>query len=198
MRPGRSFAALQLAAVAAVSVLVGHWAGYLAAVPDAGLRETVLLDSGHAYWVLAVKLAMLLGVASLAASGFDAVRRGVGGAAAPEAWTLPRALVALLTIQLGSFTILEVSERVLAGEPLTDLVHHNVFAWGLLAQLLIAPLGALLLVWLGRALRRIVSLVSSHAGLPIARATAVALPSLARFVPARDWRGAFATRGPPA
>jgi hypothetical protein len=194
--PGRSYAALQLAAVAAVSVLVGHWAGYVVAVPDAGVRETVLLDSGHTYWMLAVKLALLLGVVSLAASGFDALRRGLVRAAAPDGWTPARALFALVTIQLGSFTILELSERTLAGEPLAELTHHNVFFWGLAAQLVVAPLGALLLGWLGRAVRRIVAIVALvHSAPP--RAARVAWPALAEHVPPRDWRGAFASRGPP-
>jgi hypothetical protein len=198
MTTGRSYAALQMAAVAAVCVLVGHWAGYFVAVPHANLRDAVLLESGHTYWVLAVKLAMLLGVVSLATGGLDALRRGLSGANAPDGWTLPRAITSLALIQVGTFSVLEVSERVLAGEGLADLFHHNVFAWGLLTQLLIAPIGGLLLSWLGRALSRVVTFVAALRRAQRRHAGVLARPVLAIYVPSRDWRGTYATRGPPA
>lgn len=188
---------MQLAAVAAVSVLVGHWVGYVVAVPHAGVRDTLLLNSGHTYWMLAVKLALLLGVASLAASGFDALRRGLSGAAGRAGWGLSRGIVALALTQVASFTMLEVGERMLAGEPLAGLVHHNVFFWGVAAQLFIAPLGGLVLTWLGRVFRRVAAIVAATR-LPRPRATAINWPSLDLYVPSPDWRGTYSTRGPPA
>lgn len=192
-----SHAALQLSAVAAVAVLVGHWIGYVVAVPDARLRDTILLDSGHSYWLLAVKLSLLLGVASLVASGLDAVRRGLNAAGAPEGWRLTQAFASLAVIQVAAFTTLEVGERVLAGEPVAHLFHHHVFAWGVVAQLLIAPLGAILLAWWGRALRRVTARAASARPTP-GRSTAVAWPNLQTFVSTRYRRGPVAVRGPPA
>jgi hypothetical protein len=193
----RSFAPLQLAAVAIASVLVGHWIGYVVAVPDAGLRETILLDSGHAYWLLAVKCALLLGAASLAAGALDALRLGLSRAKPREGWSFRHALPALALIQVAAFTFLEVSERVIAGEPLGELMHHDVFAWGILAQLLIAPVGALVLAWLGRALRRVVTAVARSR--PVQRPSArQAFPVFATRVSTAFWRSPVAGRAPPA
>ena len=193
----RSYAALQLASVAAAFVLVGHWIGYRVAVPDAHLRDAVLLSSGHAYWLFAVKCALVLGIASLAASAFDALRRSLHRAPEQPAWRARPAGLALVVIQVASFAALEVGERILASEPLAELFHHNVFLWGLVAQLAIAPLGALLLASLGRALSR-VARAGGRARVIEPRGGSVAWPALAPVVPSRDWRGAFAVRGPPA
>lgn len=192
----RSFAGLQLAAVAAASVLLGHSAAYVAAVPNAGLRDTILLNSGHAYWMLGVKLALVLGGAALAASGMDALRRGIGRLDAPDGWRFSHALVALVLIQTAGFTLLEVSERILVGLPVGEMLQHDLFAWGIAVQLLIAPLGALALAWLGRALRRIVEHVR---GRPFTapRATQQFLPTSPARVPAPVWRAPVCVRGPP-
>lgn len=196
MRVWRSSTALQLAAVAAVSVLVGHWLAYLAAVPHAGLRDELLLTSGHGYWLLAVKASLVLGTAALAGSGIDAVRRR--RAEEVPRWTWRAALISLVVVQLCSFTFLEAGERILAGEPWQAMVHHDVYAWGLLAQLLLAPLGAALLRVIGRALQGVATLSVALTPIAAARAVSVPVPALQGFVSRRDWRGAFATRGPPA
>jgi hypothetical protein len=197
MERKRSYAALQLAAVATACVLFGHWAGYLVAVPDHGLRETILLNSGHAYWIFAVKCALVLGAAALAATGLDTVRRGLAGDDAPDGWSFAHALIALLLVQVGAFSLLEMGERVLVGEPLVQMLHHNVFVWGVVAQLAIAPLGALALAWLGRAVRRVVAAIGGlRPG--VTRSQAIPWPILPVRVSARDWRGTFAVRGPPA
>ena len=177
-------------------MLVGHWLAYQVAVPHAGLRDELLLTSGHGYWLLAVKAALVLGAAALAAGAIDALRTRVSGEEIPG-WTVRPALVALLVVQLCSFTLLEAGERILAGEPWLQMLHHNVYVWGLLAQLLLAPLGAGLLSFFTRALRRIAT-ISITSAPRLRTVVAVAAPDLTVFVPARDWRGAFSTRGPPA
>ena len=197
MRIWRSSAALQLAAVASISVLVGHWLAYLVAVPHAGLRDELLLTSGHGYWLLAVKAALVLGMATLAASGIDALRHRMAAGGESSGWSLTPAFVALIVVQLCSFTLLEAGERILAGEPWLRMLHHDVYAWGLVAQLLLAPLGAALLWLFTGALRRVATLQVSTP-IPTPRALVLSSPALPVFVPARDWRGAFATRGPPA
>jgi hypothetical protein len=198
MRHRRSYAALQLAAVAAVSVLVGHWAAYVLAVPDAGLRDTILLDTGHAYWLLGVKLALLLGVVSVAAGGFDALRRGLARSSGADGWRPTQALLALALIQVGSFTALEISERVVAGEPLTELWHHGIFPLGVVAQLVLAPAGAALLWWLGKTFERVARVtVVTRVARPGQRVVFL-LPRLAAIAPVRDCWGAVVARGPPA
>lgn len=178
-------------------MLVGHWLAYLVAVPHAGLRDELLLTSGHGYWLLAVKASLVLGAAALASSAIDALRRRGPAGEEPRGWTMRTALVSLLVVQLCAFTILEAGERILAGEPWLQMLHHDVYVWGVLAQLLIAPAGAGLLSLFTRALRRIATIA-----VPVAtrarRVLVVAAPDLTLFVPARDWRGTFATRGPPA
>jgi hypothetical protein len=197
MRAWRSSAALQLAAVASVSVLIGHWLAYMAAVPHAGLRDELLLTSGHGYWLLAVKASLVLGAAALAGAAVDAVRRRRAGGV--PAWSARSALFSLVVVQLCAFSLLEAGERILAGEPWQTMLHHDVYAWGLLAQLLIAPLGAAFLALLARALRAVADLPARLAvRVSPGRATLVALPGVADYVAPRDWRGAFSTRGPPA
>ena len=196
MRVWRSSVALQLAAVASVSVLVGHWLAYLVAVPHASLRDELLLTSGHGYWLLAVKASLVLGVAALAGSAIDALRRR--RAADVPQWRAGSALACLAVVQLCAFTLLEAGERLLAGEPWQAMLHHNVYVWGVLAQLLIVPLGAAFLVLLTRTLRRVAALSPAKVLIGALRSTLVAIPVLDGFVASRDWRGAFATRGPPA
>jgi hypothetical protein len=198
MSKTRSWAALQLATVAGVAVLVGHWLAYLVAVPHAGLRDELLLTSGHGYWLLAVKVALVLGTACLAASAADALRRRTRGDDEPAGWGALSALVALAVVQLCSFTVLEAGERVLAGEPWLQMLHHDVYAWGLVAQLALAPLGAAFLVLLTKTLRRVATISIAVAACRPRAAHALAVPDLPLYVPARDWRGVFSTRGPPA
>jgi hypothetical protein len=195
MRIWRSSAALQLAAVASVAVLVGHWLAYLVAVPHASLRDELLLTSGHGYWLLAVKAALVLGTAALAGSGIDALRRR--RAEDVPGWSWRGAAASLIVVQLCSFTLLEAGERMLAGEPWQAMLHHDVYAWGLAAQLLIAPLGAGLLTLLARALRHVATLSIATALPAPRRVVVVTAPALPAFVGRRDWRGAFSTRGPP-
>jgi hypothetical protein len=197
MRAWRSCAALQLSAVAGVAVLVAHWAAYLVAVPHAGLRDELLLTSGHGYWLLAVKASLVLGTAALVASAIDALRRRARPDDAPG-WTWRGALISLVVVQLCAFTLLEVGERMLAGEPWLTMLHHDVYAWGLLAQLLIAPVGAALLALAARALRNVAGIRVSIAAAAPRRSLAVALPAAPAYLPPRDWCGTFSTRGPPA
>jgi hypothetical protein len=196
MRVWRSSAAVQLAAIASVSVLVGHWLAYLVAVPHAGLRDELLLTSGHGYWLLAVKASLVLGVAALAASGVDALRRRHTGGG--MVWRWRTALTSLAVVQLCSFTLLEAGERILAGEPWQAMLHHDVYAWGLAAQLVIAPLGAAFLKLLSRVVTGVASAVARVLVLGPRRLALVAIPALSAPIPRRDWRGAFSTRGPPS
>jgi hypothetical protein len=91
-----------------------------------------------------------------------------------------------------------VGERILAGEPWQAMLHHDVYAWGVLAQLAIAPLGAGLLKLMARALRNVATLSVTIPPVGPRPVFLVAVPALSTFVPRRDWRGAFSTRGPPA
>lgn len=196
MRVWRSSAALRLSAVASVAVLVAHWIAYFVAVPHAGLRDELLLTSGHGYWLLAVKVSLVLGTAALAGSGLEAIHRRRVVAAPDASWR--RILPPLLVVQLCAFTMLEAGERILAGEPWQTMLHHDVYAWGLLAQVLVAPIGAAVLALLGRALRNLSRLVAISPTLTPRTALAVVAPFLASFVAPRDWGGTFATRGPPS
>ena len=64
-RPIGGFA---LAGTASGGVILGHWLAYVAAVPAPTLRAHIMAATGHGYWLGAVKVAVVLAVASLGAA----------------------------------------------------------------------------------------------------------------------------------
>jgi hypothetical protein len=134
--------------------MAGHWLTYLVGLPSGHLRGEVLLATGHGYWSSAVELAVLAGLATVAV----VARREVRAAFAREltGGDGPAAVAARLAVlQVMGFTALEVGERVSAGAPLAGLLQHHLFLLGVLVQLVVALVTALLLFLLARAVRTV-------------------------------------------
>lgn len=141
---------LWIAALALSGVAAGHTVAYYLAAPGAGQRNALLAQTGHSYWNVAVTVAVLLelvGVLALAVRHFRAGRAGTSSLRL----SLPRLAGRLAALQVAAFSVLEVGERFRAGIPVGEMFHNHLFPIGVLIQLLVAVVGALLLHWLARA-----------------------------------------------
>src|SRR5438105_7755737 len=140
MRERPRLRVLPLAGMAAAGTTLGHWLSYRLAVPDAHARAHLLAQTGHGYWLLAVKGAVVLG---LSGSGAFFVRhlrsRPVSRSGPVESYA--RMLVPLAALQFLAFTAMEVAERSAAGAPLYGLFQHHLFLLGLAIQFLVACAG---------------------------------------------------------
>jgi hypothetical protein len=176
-------------------VVLGHWLSYVLAVPGPRIRSAVLAETGHQYWFTAVKLAMVLGVIALASIGV----RQVGAALRREADPTPgpRSLALRLAfLQVTGFLALEATERLAAGVPLSSLLSHHVIVLGLLVQLLMGGILALLLSFFARAVRAVARALS-RAPLPRLVRTRWARPTFSILRPVLVG-GPASLRGPPS
>jgi len=145
----RAVAGFPLAGTAVAGVVMGHWLAYVLAVSDPHVRAEVLAASGHSYWVLAIKVAVVLGLTALGTVLFRHLGARTRGGEPPEepfSWIAAR----LSTLQVVAFTAMEVTERLVVGAPVAHMFHHHLFIMGLAIQLLVACAGALLLLWFTR------------------------------------------------
>jgi hypothetical protein len=136
MPVGRLFRLGVLALLVPAGVLCGHVLTYLLAIPDPVRRAAVLADTGHTWWAPAVLVGAILGVGGvlwvlagrLSEAGSDPRGRDLA------AWLAPR----LAAWQIAVFAAIEVTERVLTGHALSELIRHEVVEHGLLAQVVVA------------------------------------------------------------
>jgi hypothetical protein len=180
--------------MAAVGVVVGHWLAYILSVPRPHARARVLMASGHGYWMVAVKGAVILGFVSVGSVlARHLLERLRPGERRPTTWT--SAWVRLSFLQVLAFTAMEVAERLAAHAPVGEMFDHHVFTVGLLVQVLVALVGGLALRMLARGAE---GLVEGFARSAFSRPRSVADP-LDRFfvLPRPGLGGAAAARGPP-
>ena len=140
--------ALRLAGAAAAGVLAGHFVGYRLVFPGSPQRHAVLVETGHGYFPLAIRIAAMLAVIAGAAS----LARGYARARdSGDALPAPRATAGRLAVlQVFAFVGLEFVERIVTGVPF----HHfllPVLIVGAIAQVVIAAGGAALIATLYRA-----------------------------------------------
>jgi len=136
MPSGRLFRLGVLALLVPAGVLCGHVLTYLLAIPDPVRRAAVLADTGHVWWAPAVLVGVVLAVGGivwvlagrLSDAGSDPWGRDLAG------WLAPR----LAAWQIVLFAAIEVTERILTGHALSDLIRHEIVEHGLLAQVVVA------------------------------------------------------------
>lgn len=143
-----------LVGVAVGGVVLAHWLAYVLSIPGAHARAQVLAASGHSYWVMAIKFAVVLGLAALGALFLRHLDRP------PRTWESGQeafsAIAARLSLlQVMAFIAMEVTERLVVGAPVAHLFHHRLFLMGLALQLIVASAGALLLLWFSRTAERV-------------------------------------------
>jgi hypothetical protein len=150
MNGRRTLRGLPVVCAAFGGVVLGHWLSYLLAMPSPGIRGEVLAATGHAYWLTAVKQAVILVVVSLAAIAIRQVRL-VRAQDQPERAGPGGLALRLAGLQVLGFLALEVTERVAAGAPISSILDHHVLVLGLLVQVVLAASAALLLSLFARA-----------------------------------------------
>ena len=162
MHDRRALRGLPLAGMAVVGVVVGHWVAYLLAVPDPHLRSEILAQSGHAYWLLAIKAATVLGFASV---GTILIRHLAGRIRGELLSTDRPAAFAfrLASVQVTAFLGMEIAERLAVGDPVAGMFGHHIFMLGVALQFVVACIGALVLLWFGRVAERVCEALFSPA-----------------------------------
>jgi hypothetical protein len=191
VRTRSAFRGLPLGGTAAAGVLLGHWLAYVVAFPAPAVREQALQQSGHAYWLNAVRLAVVLAVSGLAV----VVGRFLRGPSSGRAETFASLSRRLAAVQVVAFTGMEVAERLVAGAPLAHMLQNDVFLLGLAAQVVVACLGALLLLWFGRGAASVAGALRPLT--PPSTRTASPRPRSAALRPLPVLAGATGVRGPP-
>lgn len=177
-------------AFAFAGLIVGHLLSYAIAIPDPARRALVLARSGHAYLHLAGDVAVIVGFAAFVTV---ALRATIEGAVARA--SAARLASRLGAVQAGAFIVMELGERVLTGGGFGDLGGDHLFAVGIVVQLAIAGIGALLLRWLVRAVARMAeALARAPRRRPIGASWGLVTTSL---IPRPALAGTIAARAPP-
>ena len=195
MQQRRTVGGFPMAGAAVGGVVLAHWLAYVLAIPAAHVRVEVLAASGHSYWVLAIKLAVVLGLAAFGSVFLRHIGRP-GRGWDHEQETFSSIAARLTFLQVGAFVAMEVIERLVVGAPVAHLFHHRVFLMGLALQVIVSAAGALLLVWFARAAER----VTETLGLPrLPRAAAVQAVGIQirTISPLDPVRSGVGLRGPP-
>jgi hypothetical protein len=157
--------------IAVAGLVLGHLATYALRYPDPDHRGLVLASTGHAYLPALAHLACLLAAAALATivgrswGGGDRSVRSFAGIAA-----------ALVIAQASGFVGPEILERVVSGSPLHELFAGPLLAIGVVAQVLLALIGAAIATWLRRTTERL------SAAVPAARPRMWRPPALVPLV----------------
>jgi hypothetical protein len=138
-------------AFAFVGLIVGHLLSYLLAIPDPARRALVLAHSGHAYLHLAGDVAVILAFAAIVAVGL----RAVNGRDEADPSSTARLVWRLSALQAGAFIAMELGERLASGGSFGELFNSPLFGIGIVVQLGIAAIGAVLLRWIWRVAVRI-------------------------------------------
>jgi hypothetical protein len=142
---------LPLTGVAVAGAVVGHMVAYVVAVPSPTVRVALLGATGHAYWTAAIAAAVVLGLASLAATLGRRFRAGLLASHPQPADRLGRVATQLAGFQLAIYLVQETLERLEAGIPPHALLDGRLLLTGVVVQSAIALLLAVVLAAAGRA-----------------------------------------------
>ena len=138
-------------AFAFVGLIVGHLLSYLIAIPDPARRTLELAHSGHGYLHLAGDVAVILAFAAAVTIGL----RAVNGRGSTNPTSSARLAWRLGALQAGAFIAMELGERLASGGGFGELFNSPLFGIGIVVQLGIALIGAVLLRWIWRVAVRI-------------------------------------------
>jgi hypothetical protein len=142
---------LLLGGLAASGVVAAHVIAYFLAEPDPHAREDLLAATGHHRWTLVVAIALGFTVAGL-------VHYAWARALSPHAGTLPSGTLfglaagRLIPLQVLGCVGLEAVERWFAGEAVATVLTEPAVMIGVFLQLLVAVVGAVILVLFAKAI----------------------------------------------
>jgi hypothetical protein len=129
----------RLLLVAVAGIVVAHAADYALAFPDPASRARVLSATGHGYWPVAVVVAVSCGALGLVL----AARKGWRGALAGPSLSLTATRLAAGQVAL--FGVIETLERLAVGGHSLAFLASAQFALGVVLQVAVAVVAALLL-----------------------------------------------------
>ena len=141
---------LPLTGVAVAGAVIGHMVAYVLAVPEPTVRVALLGATGHAYWNAAIAAAVVLGLASLATTLGRRFRAGLLAGRPQPAERLGRVAGQLAGFQLAIYLVQETLERLEAGISVPALWDGRLLVTGVVVQLAIALVLAVLLTAAGR------------------------------------------------
>ncbi len=176
-----------------MGVIVAHVAAFFVAEPHSHARDELLAATGHRYWAVTIAAALALLVASMATLVWNRVR-AANPASAGEMFV--EAAPRLALVQVLGFVLLEGVERITVGHGLLDLFAEPVVVIGIVAQIVVALLGAAVVALLTRLVDAVVASIRSG----VARAPRVlSLPPEIPFIPSNLHLalGGLTLRGPP-
>jgi hypothetical protein len=150
MRWRRVAQRLPLTGVAVAGAVVGHMVAYVLAVPSPKVRVALLGATGHAYWTAAIAAAVVLGLASLAATLQRRFRAGLLAGRPQPGERLGRVAGQLAGFQVAIYLVQETLERLEAGVPVHTLLNGRLLLIGVIVQTAIALALAVLLAAAGR------------------------------------------------
>jgi hypothetical protein len=139
----RSKHAGTLLGIAGVGLLLGHWLTYTLVTPGDSARQQVLASTGHGYLPFLSQVLFLVAIAAGVSFVSRALARRGGSQRASRIFPL------LAAAQLLAFAVMEIGERLVAGSTLSDL--SAVLPVGLLIQVAVAAIGAVMIALLTRA-----------------------------------------------
>lgn len=177
-----------MAALAGAAMVLAHWIAYVIAVPDGHARAHVLSSTGHDHWLYVAAVALGAGVFGIGA--FVRARLADGARS-----SFRYAATRLVSLQIVAFMSLELAERLLTGHGVMDLMGEPVIAIGVVAQIVVALIGAVLLSGVAHVVARIrATRFRPSVTTPTVRfsSSSVAAPIVALAA------GGLGLRGPPA
>ena len=205
-RPGTAYASgmrwrrvahrLPLTGVAVAGAVVGHMVAYVLAVPEPTVRVALLGATGHAYWTAAIAAAVVLGLASVAATLRRRFRAGLLPGRPVPAERLGRVAGQLAGFQVAIYLVQETLERLEAGVPPHALPDGRLLVTGVLVQTAIALLLAVLLTLAGRAAEAVGRALRRPARRP-ERTGPLGLADPAVAWPSRRLAAGLGSRAPP-
>jgi hypothetical protein len=190
MRSQRETRGLPVFSSAVLGLVAGHAIAYLIAIPNAQRRAVVLQSTGHAYLPVLVEIGLILAVAGAT----SLVMRAFGSQGRIREGSFVRMVARLGALQAGAFVALEVVERLLTHMPLRELVSDHVLGIGVVVQLGVAIVGALILRAMARTAARL-ALVAVPPRTP--RPSGLLPIPFVRTLDLRPVLGAVGVRGPP-
>ena len=177
-----------VAALAGAAMVLAHWIAYVIAVPDSHSRAHVLSSTGHDYWLYLAAVALAAGAFGIGAFVRARLADGTSN-------SFRFAAARLVALQVIAFLGLELAERLASGHGVMDLVGEPVIAIGVLAQIVVGLLGAVLLRGVARVVARI---RAARCRASISTAAVTYCPSSVAAPVVALSSGGLGLRGPPA
>jgi hypothetical protein len=180
--------------LALAGVVAGHVVAYGLGIPDHAHRTHYLTATGHAYWPLAVAAAGSAGLVAAAVVVAARLRTRIEGEP-PEPIVLRTLIPQLAALQTMIYLALEVVERLASNAPMATDLATSLLVRGVISQVVIACVAALLIAWLARLVER----TGLAGGRPEWQPPLVLLPPIAPGLRASNIQaGSVGARAPPS